>query len=74
MLTVENDGSSKADDISMIDTTIPIKKQASSMLALSPMKSQSQKTVEEGGVIADTFFGKLQSFIHYKDTQGEEKF
>jgi hypothetical protein len=59
MLNLASDGGQKSDDISMIDTTLPLRKQVSSMLALSPMKSQSQKTVDEGGVIAETFFGKL---------------
>jgi hypothetical protein len=32
------------------------------------------KVEEEGGFIADTFFGHLQSYIHYKNKNGEEKF
>lgn len=40
---------------------------------LSQAKSQAQRTEEEGGVIGDTFFGHLKSFIHYKDTLGQDK-
>jgi hypothetical protein len=29
--------------------------------------------LEEGGIIADTFFGQLQSFIQYKDSEGNAK-
>ncbi len=58
----------KSDDVSMLDaTSMVMSRKPSSMIQLTPVKSQTQKTVEEGGVIAETFFGKLQSFIHYKN-------
>jgi hypothetical protein len=39
MLNLASDGGPKSDDISMIDTTLPLRKSVSSLLALSPMKS-----------------------------------
>jgi hypothetical protein len=49
-----------SDDVSMIDTTaLTMNRKPSTMIHLTPVKSLSQKTVEEGGVIAKTFFGKL---------------
>ena len=69
------DDDKPSEDVSMIDTTtLNIKRAPSSMIQLTPVKSLSQKTVEEGGVIAETFYGKLLSFIHYKNPQGEDKF
>lgn len=43
-------------------------------LQLNRLKSQAQKTKEEGGIIAETFFGEIQSFIEYRTSQGEDKF
>jgi hypothetical protein len=60
----------------MIDTTT--KSLNSSLLRqvslISPSKLQAEKALEEGGIIADTFFGQLQSFIQYKDSQDNVKF
>ena len=60
----------------MIDTTaaslpkLDLKRH--STMSTTPLKSQAQRTEEEGGVIAETFFGQLQSFIHYKDGKGDD--
>ena len=35
---------------------------------ISPSKSQIEKTKGEGGVIADTFYGLLNSVISFKDS------
>jgi hypothetical protein len=32
------------------------------------------KTMGEGGLIAETFFGQLTSFISYLDSSGDKKF
>lgn len=66
---------SKEEDVSMIDTTLQVKRVASNMPQLAHTKSQAQRIEEEGGVIAETFFGKLKSFIQYRLTgEQEEKF
>jgi hypothetical protein len=44
------------------------------LLITTPSKLLAEKTLEEGGIIADTFFGQLQSFIQYKDSQENMKF
>lgn len=42
-------------------------------MRLSPQKSLIEKTRDEGGFIAETFFGLLCSLIHYRDKDGNEK-
>ena len=44
-----------------------------SFMSLSPQKTQIEKTKGEGGVVAETFYGQLSSFIKYKDTNGQEQ-
>ena len=41
---------------------------------MSPSKSQVEKTRGEGGLIAETFYGELVSFINYKDPNENAKF
>jgi len=50
-----------------------VDQQMKKSISFSPNKTQFQKTKGEGGIIADTFFGELDSFIRYKDENGVEK-
>jgi Ubiquitin carboxyl-terminal hydrolase len=64
-------------DVTMIDTSGQSGKEEQSLqlkrIQSTPVKSQAQRTQEEGGIIAETFFGQLRSIIQYSDSQGVEQ-
>ena len=73
-------------DADMIDTTPPpmqMQLKGSSTFGLSALdltrsfsvnRNVVERTQQEGGIIAELFFGQLHSFCHYKQTSGEDKF
>lgn len=39
---------------------------------VSPAKSQAEKIEQEGGILSETFFGQLTTYINYKSSNEQE--